>query len=126
MPTNIRMIHTQDFIRARPDRTLDFAASYHLLKNLVTEFYTAGSYHVLVDTREAHVRLSTTEIFNLAVAMTDEPAFGGKKFAVLVRPEEKVNADFFETVTNNRGRIVRAFTDFEIAITWLIMDWSVS
>jgi hypothetical protein len=122
MPTNIKIIHTQDFIRAKPDGALDLTASRNLLKDLVTEFDPAGKYNVLVDTRGADVRLSTYEIFELGVTVAAEPTLrGGKKLAFLVPPEEKVNAEFFENVSQNRGANLRAFTDFETAITWLIM-----
>jgi hypothetical protein len=39
----------------------------------------------------------------------------------MVPPEEEADARFFETVSLNRGANLRAFTDFEKAITWLIM-----
>lgn len=119
MPTNIKIIHTQDFIRAKPDGVLDLTASRNLLKDLVTESETAGKYHVLVDTRGADVRLSTTDIFNLGVAVA--AASARDKVALLVPPGEQVNASFLETVSYNRGANLRAFTDFETAITWLIM-----
>ena len=121
MPTNIKIIHTQDFIRAKPDGALDLFTSRTLLKDLVTEFDTAGKYHVLVDTRGTAVRLATNEIFELGVTIAAEPALKGRKIALLVPPEEKVNADFFADVSRNRGANLRAFTDFETAITWLIM-----
>ncbi|TAK06385.1 MAG: hypothetical protein EPO39_09045 [Candidatus Manganitrophaceae bacterium] len=121
MPTNIQIIHTQDYIRAAPDGALDLTASRDLLKDLVTQFDTAGQYHVLVDTRGAEVRLSIINIFELGVALAAEPALAREKVALLVPPEEKVNAEFFETVGINRGANLRAFTDFETAIRWLIM-----
>lgn len=121
MPTNIKIIQTQDFIRAAPDGTLDLTASRNLLKDLVTQFDTAGQYPVLVDTRGAEVRLSITNIFELGVALTAEPALAREKVAILVPPEEKVDAEFFETVSINRGANLKVFTDFETAITWLII-----
>jgi hypothetical protein len=121
MATNIKIIHSQDFIRAKPDGVLDLTTSRNLLKDLVSEFDTAGKYQVLVDTRAADVLLSTTDIYELGSAVAAEPALLGEKIALLVSPEEKVNADFFATVSQNRGAEVRAFTDFETAITWLIM-----
>lgn len=51
MPTNIRIIHTHDFLRAKPDGILDLATSCDLLKDLATESNTAGKYLLLVDTR---------------------------------------------------------------------------
>lgn len=127
MPTNIKIIHTQDFIRADAEGTLDLNASRKILKDLLTTVDTGAQYHVLIDTRAADVRLSTIDIYTLAVAVAEEPTFAGnRRLAILVRPEEHVNAHFFETVASTRGRIIRAFTDFETAITWLIMDWSVT
>jgi hypothetical protein len=121
MPTTIKIIHAHDFIRVKPDGVLDLTASRELLKDLVAGLDTAGKYHVLVDTRGADVRLSTVEIFDLGVAVAEEPALGREKVAVLVPPEDEVDADFFETVSVNRGADLRAFTEFETAITWLIM-----
>lgn len=121
MTTNIEIIQTQDFIRAKPDGALDLKASRNLLKDLVIQFDAAGQYRVLIDTRGADVDLSSTDIFELGVALTAEPALVREKVAILVPPEEKVNAAFFETVSINRGANLRVFTDFETAITWLIM-----
>ncbi|WDT70687.1 MAG: hypothetical protein MPW14_10140 [Candidatus Manganitrophus sp.] len=121
MPTNIKIIQTQDFIRAAPDGALDLTASRDLLKDLVTKSVTAGKYHVLVDTRGAEVRLSIPNIFELGVALAAEPALARQKVAILVPPEAKANAEFFETVGINRGANLRVFTDFETAIKWLIM-----
>ena len=122
MPTNIKIIHTRDFIRAKPDGTLDFTASSQLLKDLATEVETSANYQVLVDTRGADVRLSTFEIYELGVALAGEPGVArGRRLAILVPPEDEVDAHFFEDVSVNRGADLRAFTDFETAITWLIM-----
>lgn len=121
MPMNIKIIQTEDFIRATPDGVLDLSASRDLLKQLVNEFDTAGKYHVLVDTRGADVRLSMVDIHELGVAIAAEPVLAREKIALLVPPEEKIDAGFFETVSRNRGADLRAFTDFETAITWLIM-----
>ncbi len=120
MPTNIRIIQTQDFIRANPDGALDLTASRNLLKDLVSEMVTGHKYRVLVDTRIADVRLSALDMFELgrAVAAT----FRGEKLAFLVSLEDQLNADFFEKVSRNRGADLKAFTDFETAITWLIME----
>lgn len=121
MPTNIRIIQTQDFVRAKPDGVLDLATSRDLLKNLATESETAGKYLLLVDTRGANVRLSTLDNIELGTAVAAEPALAGKKIALLVAPEEKVDAVFFEAVTRSRGAYLRAFSEFESAIAWLIM-----
>ena len=120
MPTNIRIIHTRDFIRAKPDGILDLSASRSLLKDLVTQFDTAGRYRVLVDLRGAEVRLSTIEIYQVGVAVASETALAHEMIALLAPPEKKVDVGFFESVSRNRGALLRAFTEFETAITWLI------
>ncbi len=120
MPTNIKIIQTQDFIRAQPDGALDLTASRNLLKELVSEMVTAHKYRVLVDTRTADVRLSTIDMFELGRAVAR--AFTGEKLAFLVSLADQLNAEFFEKVSRNRGAYLRAFTDFETAITWLIME----
>jgi hypothetical protein len=122
MPTNIQIIHTEDFIRAKPDGSLDFAASRNLLMELVDESATATTHHVLLDTRQADIRLSSTEIFELAARVAHESALRGRsRLALLVPSEKGADARFFETVSTNQGANVRAFFDFEAAITWLIM-----
>jgi hypothetical protein len=121
VPTNIRIIHTQDFIRAKPGGVLDLTTSRNLLKDLATESGTAGKYLLLIDTRGANVRLSTLDIIELGRVVAAERALAGKKIALLVAPEETVDAVFFEAVTRSRGAYLRAFSEFESAITWLIM-----
>lgn len=122
MPTDIKIIRTQDFMRATPEGVLDLKASRALLKDIVAKFNTAGAYHVLLDTRGADARLATMDIYELGVAVAAEPALRRDKVALLVPPEAKLDADFFENVSHNRGADLRAFTDFETAIGWLIMN----
>lgn len=122
MPTNIKIVHTQDFIRVQPDGTLDLPASRSLLRGLVTEFGTAGEYYVLIDTRRADAQLSAAQIFEIAHSVAAEPAFARRKVCLLVPKKDDLDAAFFETVSRNRGADVRAFTDFEPAISWLVMQ----
>jgi hypothetical protein len=121
MPTDIRIIRTQDFIRAKPDGVLDLATSRDLLKDLAIESQKAGKYLLLVDTRGANVHLSRLDNVELGTAVAAEPALAGKKIALLVAPEEQVDAVYFEAVTRSRGAYLRAFSEFESAIAWLIM-----
>ncbi len=123
MPTNIKIIRTQDFIRAKSDGTLDLKASLNLLNDLVGVLETAGKYHILVDVRRANVKLSISDNYSLGTAIAEHSARKyQKKFALLVPPEENENAHFLESVSRNRGSNLRTFTDFETAITWLIME----
>ena len=122
MPTNIRIINAQDFILAAPDGTVDLAASQVLLSALVSTAETAGVQQVLIDTREAEVRLSTINLYELGVAVASQPTLARNRTALLVPHGKKSNAAFFETVTRNRGANLKAFADFETAIGWLILN----
>ena len=53
MPTNIAIIQTRDFIRAKPDGALDLDASRKLLVEVVSAIRRAGERNVLIDTRAA-------------------------------------------------------------------------
>lgn len=121
MPASIKIIQTQDFIPAQPDGTLDLHASRKLLRDIASELDKAGGHHVLIDTRAVDVSLTMGEIFEVASAFVEERELARQRVGLLVPPEESVNARFFETVSRNRGAELRVFTDFETAISWLIM-----
>jgi hypothetical protein len=121
VPTDIRIIAAQDFIRAAPDGTLDLAASRELLKDLATTVETAGVYQVLIDTRGAEDRLSTIDLYELGVAVASLPTLARNKTALLIPHGKEPKAGFFEDVTRNRGVNLKAFADFETAIAWLIL-----
>jgi hypothetical protein len=53
VPTNIAIVETRDFIRARPDGALDLDASRTLLVEVVSAIRRAGEHNVLIDTRAA-------------------------------------------------------------------------
>ena len=122
MPTNIAIIQTRDFIRARPDGALDLDASRKLLVEVVSAIRRAGEHNVLIDTRAAApTRLSTNDLWQLGVAAGTQPAFARARVALLVPLDKKDDAEFFESVARMEGANVRAFTDFENSISWLIM-----
>ena len=122
MPTNITIVQTTDFIRARPDGRLDVDASRQLLVEVVSAMRSAGDHNVLIDTRAAApVRLSSTDLWNLGVAAGTQPALAWGRVALLVPLDKQDDAEFFESVARVEGANVRAFTDFESAISWLIM-----
>jgi hypothetical protein len=122
VPTNIAIIQTRDFIRARPDGALDLDASRKLLVEVVSTIRTAGEHNVLVDTRAAApARLSRTDLWNLGVAAGTQPALARGRVALLVPLDKKDDAEFFEDVARLEGANLRAFSDFENAISWLIV-----
>ena len=122
MPTNIAIIQTRDFIRARPDGALDLDASRKLLVEVVSATRRAGEHNVLVDTRAAApTRLSRTDLWKLAIVSGTQPALAQGRVALLVPLDKKDDAEFFESVARLEGANVRAVSDFESAISWLIL-----
>jgi hypothetical protein len=122
MPVDIRIIHTRDFLKTTATGTLDLAASRKLLLEIVSLVERAGEYQVLIDLRQAEPRLSASDIFDLGVAVASEPAVRQSKIALLSLMEDEEKAHYMETVSRNRGAQLKAFKDYEQAITWLIMD----
>jgi hypothetical protein len=122
MPTNITFVHTRDFLRARPDGRLDLDASRKLLIDVVSAMRAAEEHSVLIDTRAAApTRLTRADLWKLGVAAGTQPALARARVALLVPPDRQDDAAFFEGIARVEGANVRAFSDFESAITWVIM-----
>ena len=121
MPTKITIVQTSDFIRAKPDGALDLEASRQLLLEVVSVIRRAGEHSVLIDTRTAAPTLSTNDLWQLGVAAGTQPLLARAKVALLVPVGKQDDAEFFEGVARIEGANVRAFSDFENAIAWLIM-----
>ena len=122
MPVNIKVIHPKDFIQTTATGVLDFALSKQTLLDIASQIEQPGGYEILVDIREAESVLSLVDIFNLGQALAAEPSLRRSKIALLTSIRDPRQADFFETITANRGVRARTFTDFEEAITWLVME----
>ena len=122
MPTNIAIIHTRDFIRARPDGALDLEASRRLLVEVVSAMRSAGEHNALIDTRAvAPTRLSRDDLWKIGLAANTQPALVQGRVALLVPLDKQDDAEFLEGVARLQGANVRAFSDFESAISWLMM-----
>jgi hypothetical protein len=122
VPTNITIVQTDDFIRARPDGALDLDGSRTLLVEVVAAIRKAGADNVLIDTRAAApARLSTNDLWTLGIAAGTQPVLASARVALLVPLDKQDDAEFFENVARVEGANLRAFTDFESAISWLIM-----
>jgi len=126
MPTTLTFIHTEEFIRATPDGTLDLEESRKLLTALVSAIKKTAASHALVDTRGAKPRLSRYELLQLGMAVGTQSALKAGRIALLVPLDQTEDAEFLESVARLEGANLRAFVDFEAAITWLIMIDAVS
>ena len=83
-----------------------------------------GSVLLLNDCRQATIRMSTVEIYEVPNALRDILAANGVDiFSIrraLVAQDDLENFGFFETVAVNRGQRVKLFTDIDEARRWLL------
>ena len=121
MPINLKVINTKDFIKTTVTGTLDFAASKQALLDILSLIKQPGEYDVLVNTREAESLLSIINLYELGEALASHPILRRSRICLLVPTKDIDKAGFFETVAVNRGVQIKAFADFEQAITWLVM-----
>jgi len=121
MPVNVKVINTKDFIKTTATGVLDFAASKQAILDIASQIKQPGEYEVLVDTRGAEVVLSMVDLYELGEALANHPSLRRSKIGILTPKGEVDNAGFLETVASNRGVRIKEFTDFEQAITWLVM-----
>ncbi len=122
MPVNVKVINTKEFIRVSATGTLDFAASKQAILDIASQIKKSGEYEVLIDSRGADATLSIIELYQLGVAMAGHPSLRHSKIGLLGPMSGMDSGYFLETVAQNRGVNIRAFTDFEQAITWLVMQ----
>ncbi len=122
MPVNVKVINTKDFIKVTATGSCDFTASKQGILDIASHINQPGEYEVLVDIREAEVVLSTVDLFELGMALADHPSLRQSKIGILAPLDRLDKARFLELVTENRGVRIKAFTDFEQAITWLVMQ----
>jgi hypothetical protein len=122
MPINIKVIHTKDFIKTTVTGVLNFEISKQALLDIASQIEQPGEYEILLDTREAETALSVVDIFQLGEALAVHSSIRRSKIAFLTSIRDTKEAEFLETTTANRGLRVRMFTDFEEAITWLVMQ----
>lgn len=123
MPTNIRVVHAHDFIKATSEGKLDLAASKQLLLEIASASAPLVDYDVVLDTRKAQSELSVTDLWDLAAELSASfrKAFSRPlRTAVLCPAERFDHAGFFALCAQNRGFQVSAFTSFADAYEWLI------
>jgi hypothetical protein len=122
VPINIKVIHSKDFIKTTITGVLDFTGSRQALLDSASHIQLAGEYEILLDTREAEIVLSVVDIFELGQVLAAHSSLRLSKLALLTSTRGVDQAQFLETVTENQGVRFRVFTDFEEAITWLVMQ----
>jgi hypothetical protein len=118
-PTNVKVIHAHEFVRAQPGGVLDLEASEALLLDIARAADGLERVEVLIDTRRAEGQLGAADLWFLADRLAKHRhAFSGKT-AVLCPIERFDRARFFALLADSKGFDVEAFTSYEEAIAWL-------
>jgi len=120
MPSDVRVIHTHEFLRSTEDGRLDLEESKRLLVEIAAASPPSKYYDVLVDTRSAHSEMTVPDLLDLAADLHKvRKSFSGK--TALVVPLERLDhAEFFVACAKERGFEARAFTSMGDAMNWLI------
>jgi hypothetical protein len=120
MPTNIKIIHAHEFIKATPEGHIDLEKSKKLLIEMATVSAPLFDYEIILDTRKAQSEMSITDLWNLCGEMSNLRKVFSRKTAILCPLQRFDYAGFLALCAQNRGLQVWAFTSFEDAIEWLI------
>jgi len=120
MPTNVKIIHARDFIRATPGGVLDLQASERLLLDVAQVSGRLPEVDLLLDTRNTMTVLSTADLWALAQKVAGTGAKSLRRTAVLCPAERFDYAQFFSLCGERHGLEIRAFLDYEHAMEWLV------
>lgn len=117
-----RIIRASDFLRTTVSGHLDLAKSKRILHR-IADTSEEGPQNILLDTRPLQEHLGYVEIYKLVEELkTRAEAFQGK-IAVLNSYENQYErTQFLEAAATFSGFNLRAFPDFEEAVTWLHDD----
>lgn len=121
MAVSINMVHPKDFIKTTVTGILNFAVGKQILLEIASQIEQPGEYQIFIDTRETDSVLSLVGVFELDKFMDSFSSFHRCKIALLTSIRDSKDAKFLYNTTANRGIRIRIFTNFEKAITWLIM-----
>lgn len=121
MDLNIRVIHSQDFLKVTATGKVDLEVSKQTVLKLASENSAPRQYDILIDLRQRTGRPSLTDIAEVVNVMIEHRDSFRSKLAILTHPGPGFDdAKFMELYAGNRGFRVGAFKDFEEAINWLM------
>ena len=121
MPTNVKIIHAGDLVRARPEGEAYLEDAEQLIRDIAAAGAGLEDFEVLVDTRRVSGTLSATDLWNLAEKLAKYRSSFARRTAVLCPLEKFDHSRFFALCAENRGFSIRAFTSYEEAMEWLIV-----
>jgi hypothetical protein len=119
MPTNIKIIHAHEFVRATPHGVLDLKASEELLFDLMSKAASLHEFEILIDTRHAITVMDMSALLALAMTASKFRERLSRKTALLCPAERFDYARFFASCAEVQGVNVQAFSTYEQAMEWL-------
>jgi hypothetical protein len=122
MPAAVKVIRARDFIRAQADGSFLIEDSLRLLGDIAAAAAGLKEHDVVVDVRQADSPLSAADLWTLAQKLAEYRHVHLRKTAVLCPLERFDKARFFAMCAENQGYRIRAFTDYEAAMEWIISE----
>lgn len=122
MATIIQIIRPRDIVRATAEGTIDRRASEQQIAELVAATRELSDFDVIIDTRNAEVNVSDSDLWDLAVTFSRFPEMRRRRIAILPSDEGFDRAAYFALVAENRGTQIKPFDTFEAAINWFVKD----
>ena len=120
MPTNVKVIHAGDLVRARPEGEAYLEDAEQLIRDIAAAGAGLAEFEVLVDTRRVKGSLSATDLWTLAEKLGRFRDNFAHRTAVLCPLEKFDHSRFFALCAENRGFNIRVFISYEEAMEWLI------
>jgi hypothetical protein len=121
MSTTVRVVHPNDFLRARADGHVDLEAGKALLSQLATASHDLQRFEMLIDLRDATGHLTAEDLYALADSLAEFKSTFSHRTAVLCPRERFDNVRFFSLLASSRGYPhIHAFLAFEDAMDWLM------
>ena len=122
MLADIKIIQTHAFIKATPKGRLDRENMKKLFTDIASAAATSADCGILIDTRKAQSRMSSSDLWYLAAQLSKLGEAFSRKTALLCPRERFDRVGFFALCAQNRGFPVNVFTSFEDAIGWLMVE----
>jgi hypothetical protein len=123
MPMELQIIRAQEFIRLGAHGHFDLKASRAVLAALAAACLKRGIHQALLDLRALHPGpkpvFSPGDLVTLVNTFRQIGFTHQQRLAVLYHSDPHQRANMFASIARLRGWSVKAFDNFEAAVTWL-------
>jgi len=115
------MVTAHEFLEVTADGIIDMASSRKLFADIAGVVNLDANQDLLVDFRGTESKLTITDVYQLAAELIQHGTTFHRKVALVVTPGLNFDrASFFETCSDIRGFSVKAYTNFEAAMRWIL------